>query len=224
MPKVVKGDALGVVNKSLGLAGTGAPITEFNDGQLDQVIDVAPLIRRGRTIAGSTGIFRMVFENAHAGSGSLNSGWIPYETGTVGAIPPFPSDIKRGDEVWLLWAGCRQTAGSGAVAIEAAIFFGAVQQGFGIDDAGAAVVSVTAPIIARWNDVDAVSGQLLLRDATTGLFVQKLGIRVPPKGDIAVAGGEMTVTFDTTTDGVGTYELMLYVGVFPVGLGQDGVV
>lgn len=213
--KQVRSDALGTVQRALGISGTGSPQTEFLDATLDQVIDVSDMVRRGRTLAGTEGIFRGVLRTVHAGSGTLSAIWTPYRQ-AVGALAPYPDVVGPDFDIWLLGASCRLNSGTGTIA--AALFIQNVRQGFGIDDSGVAVSSNGNIPLAFWDTVDTA----LITFATTAgqMPFKRLAFRIPRIGQ---AAADVTVSFRSVASALATWDCDLFYGIFPVSLGQDGL-
>lgn len=214
--KTVSSQALGLVNRALGLTGAGAALTEFLDGQLDQTLDVAPIVRRGRTQAGTGGLYYGVFENNHAVADTQVSSIAPYRT-PVGAIPPYPSPIPPDFDLWLIGAAMVRASGSGTFTGALFLGLGDVPQGWGIDEAGAAVVASTSFPLAFW---DSVVGQTV----TFGLTEQgepyvPIGLRMLRPPDQA-----NTLDFSSTSSAAAVFRLFVLLGLFPASLGQDAAV
>ena len=216
MSQQIKGDALSAVASSLGLTGPGEQVTEFQDGILDQHIDVAPLIRRGRTQAATDGLYIGVMENVHGAADSQVSVIAPYLV-PVGAIGPYPAIMPESFDVWILGASTQRTTGSGTMTASLAMRFGAPKMGFGIDEAGLSVAPVNVQIILAFWDA------LITENTTFGLLngargpYKKIGIRMP-------RDAASDLVFRTTSSAIATFHLNLVLGVFPVGLGQDAIV
>lgn len=207
--KQVDSDALGIVNRALGLAGVGAPLTEFTDGQLDQVLAVNELVRRGRTPAESSGLFYGILENTHAGADTQTSTIDPFDA-TTGAIAPWPVPTPPGFDMWLVAAVVQQTAA--LVAATAALFtlLPATSQGFGIDEGGAAVVAQVRSCVAFWDSM--VTETHVFGITEQGIPLVRIGQRLRPG---------TTLLFSTSAAGVATYRCECIMGLFPVGMGQD---
>ncbi len=215
--KTVDSQALGIVTRALGMTGAGAPLTEFLDGELLQTLDVGQLVRRGRTLAGSSGIFMGAMRNNHAGADSQSSVISPYNVPT-GAIAPYPAVMPRGFDIWLLAAQAEQISGTGT-------FSGALfvtmrgQQGFGIDQAGAAVVRDSVMLLAFWDSVVTEAREFGLLG---GQFpFQAINLRLP-RSTAAAPGTELT--WATTSSAAAVFDVQLVLGVFPISLGQDATV
>jgi len=212
--KKIDSQALGILNKSLGLSGAGSPVTELTDGVVDQVLDVAPIVRRSRTLAGSGGLFVAVFENDHAAADNRTTSIFPYNAGTGNVLPPYPSPMPAQFDVWLLTAGMIRIAGSGTVTGNLSLLMPSAQQGIGVDDAGAAtgIVAMLTPLVF-WDTV--LAGSII---AQRNLGVQaQIGQRLP-------ASPATELRLFTTASAAAIYHCFAVLGVFPVGLGVDGLV
>jgi len=211
--KKVDSDVLGVVNRALGLSGVGAPLTEFTDGTLEQVISVNDLARRGRTQAGTSGLYYGVMENDHTDAETLISQFQPY-TAATGAIAPYPSPMPAGFDVWIIGAAVDQVSGTGT--LEAALFIDppAANQGWGIDDSGAAVIAADGFAIARWNGLATATREFGLQ--ADGLPWARIGMRMmrPPLSNAVLQ-------FSSVSSATSVFRCYITIGVFPVGLGQD---
>ncbi len=211
--KRIDSDALGILNKALGLTGPGSQVTELQDAIVDQALDVVPAIRRGRTIAATTGIFSVVMRNAHAAANSQSSTIFPYEAGTTARVLPYPPAMPAQFDIWLFSAGVIQTVVAGTISASLRMQFNVQQQGLGINQAGGAVSQQLQQFLAFW-DALATEGQ------TFGLLngglgpIARLNLRLPRDPDLRLA-------FFTTSSDVATFELHMILGVFPVSLGQD---
>lgn len=197
-------DALQSVAPALGIGNPHtvlAPV-DFDDGTLQQVLDVAPLIRRGRSVARSTGVWTGIMRVA-ATAGATNSDDLnPYALGTQ-AKAAFPSPVPQGFDVWILdvQAGGLQNV-DWAVA---SILYPAAAQAFG----------TAAPInhaVAVWTGAPLVTGLIFLTPALR--FAAP--VRVPP-------GAQISVEMKATGGGSGVVDVTWIIGLFPAGLGQDGV-
>lgn len=212
--KTVDSDALGVISKALGLTGAGSPITEFLDGQLDQVLDVGPVVRRGRTQAGSEGIYNGIMRTVHAGAGELNVTLRPYEVAT-GGIAPYPVPMPAQFDVWLLNASLRRVSGTGTVTADLAIRYAASQQGWGVDDSGNAIVISEEKVVAYWDTIIATMGVEFVNSINGGPLV-RIGLRLPRHVD-------NRFVLRVNASALATYDCQITTGVFPIALGQDGI-
>jgi len=213
--KQVDSDALGFVNKALGITGPGASATEFADGILDQVFDVTPAIRRGRTLAAGQGIFYGVLQNVHAIAESLETSVAPFNI-QVGAIAPYPGDMSDLFDLWLLGASVRQISGTGTFTGSLMITYDPAVQGFGVDDSGVAVVLTRQLPLAFWDSVVSEGTTTFAIDEQGNPYA-KIGIRLHRATDTLV-------TFRSTSSALATFACFLSLGLFPAGLGQDASV
>jgi len=213
--KRVTSDALGIVNRSLGLAGADSSgATEFLDSVVFQGVDLSQLIRRGRTLAGSTGLFLAVNEHIHAGAGVLNNDVFPYAQ-AVGRQEPWPNPVPMHFDVWYLGASLNiDTAGAGTLtAAKINLNIQAPAVAWAQDDMDAATtISEQRVPLASWNAEETAGGERY-GVGFLGAFEQKV-IRIRRGTEIefrsTVAGAALTVIFQ------------VYLGLFPNGLGQDG--
>jgi len=212
--KIINSTALEPINKALGIAGSGDSQTELMDGTVDQVLDVGPMARRGGTLAGTEGIFRVVLQNVHLGAGDLGVSWQPYSSAAAGVIAPFPAVVPDTLEVWILGASV-EFNGVGNFEF-ATLALTNVQQGFGIDDMGVAYASTDVFTLAYWQTSVRVLAPFFAAAVSANPF-QRINLRIPRKGAIA----SPFIVFNSQADGVADVNLLMLVGVFPIGLGQD---
>jgi len=205
-------DALDVVFKSLGIPGRGSPVTEFDDGNLQQNMDVGALVRRGRTAQDSTGIFTGALRNVHTDAETILSTTNPYNI-TVGRIAPYPTlvELHTRFDIWLL--GCIVSRISGGGTLTGAVFVDphARAQGWGEDDSGVAVVSAPSMPVAYYDSIVDQSGEFALQNG--GNPYQAINMRL--------RGSDTLIRFSSTSSLTSTYQAFFILGVFPVGLGQD---
>ncbi len=211
--KVVDSTALLEVNRALGLTGRGSAITEFLDGQVDQVLDIGPLVRRGRSIGDGRGIFFGVLRNTHAGADTQVSAINPYAP-AAGNIHGYPDIIPVGYDVWLIGAAVDQLSGAGT--LEALLFMDppANMQGWGIDQAGVAVVTGGEFCIARWDAVVTSTEEVGIQ--ADGLPWARLGIRMMRGHQI-----DARIRFSTTSSAAAVFDCFILLAVVPIALGQD---
>jgi len=217
MSRPIDSDALQKVAQSLGLSGYGAQGTSFNDAVLDQVFDVAPLIRRGRTIASFSGVYTFVFQNEHSGSGTLVTSIDVLDVPAIGNLV-WPRPVPEDMDVWLLGAAVQQTAGAGTLSGALFVHYDPGRQGFGVnDDDSALVVSNPVPV-ARWDAIVTINTNFALQE--NGDPWKRLGIRLPR----AISGTGARVIFVSTASELASFACQMQMGLFPVGLGQDAIV
>ena len=207
--KQIDSDALGILNKSLGLTGSGSQITELTDGIVEQNLDVVPIIRRGRTQVGTGGLYTGFWRNIHGAADAQTSSLFPYAVPTSQVRAPFPANMPEQFDVWLFHASVIQLSGSGTLSATLNLVLPATRVGMTTTGGGA---EATFPL-AFWDALitEGVEFGLL---AGSGVPVANLNMRIPR--------GRLTeLQFTSTSSAIATFDLFALLGVFPVALGQD---
>ena len=226
MTKLIDSDALGTLTKSLGLSGAGAPETELDDGTVHQTLDITGSVRRGRSLAGSDGMFVFMLLNTHVAPGTLLTSFYPYNADRFAdgiAQPPYPAPMPAQFDVWLLGASMTRFEAVGNL-IEASLLLRGIQPAGGVSGLSTPVtVTGTSFYVARWPGpiIDTLNGDYApLGDLT---IFRKIGVRIPRLAP--AAAGQAEIRFESNTDLVGTvnFACIVLIGVFPIGLGQDGI-
>jgi len=216
--KQIDSDALGILNRTLGLTGAGAPVTELTDGIVDQTLSINEIARRGRTQVGTSGIYTGVLRTVHTDAEALTTSVDPYAVG-AGRLAPFPDPIPRQFDVWLLGTWVNQVSGAGTLAGVLHYTYPDSSQGFGVDDSGVAVV-VSAPLaIAYWTSLGALNTTfgVLADGGGTAQPRAPLNFRIP-RGTTGDGG---LLSFTALSSLTVTYDCYMLLGVFPMALGQD---
>jgi len=219
--KRLDSQALGDLNRALGLTGAGSPVTELTDGVVDQILSVNEVVRRGRTQGGTEGLYTAVMVNAHVGATSLTVSVDPYNVAVANALPPYPTPMPRGFDVWLLQASIREHSG-GPSTIDAtlSIDYSNDQQGWGQDNGGSFVLSSQAHRLGFWDAITTVGTDFaILAGSEQPTIYPNLRL---PRG--ARPGASTTrLIFISTSSATVRYDCQLLLGVFPAALGQDGI-
>jgi len=215
--KKMNSDALGVLNKSLGLTGAGSRITELADGIVDQSIDIVPAVRRGRTLAKSGGIFTATLRNIHAGATQELSQAFPYEVVPADVRAPYPSPMPAQFDIWLLGATVRETVGFSTLSAALLILYPTAQIGWGEDNAGAPLVADALMPVAFWNAIQFVGAINIGVAAGSSKSYHAINLRLPRSTNLQLQ-------FRSTSSVATQFHCDMTLGVFPVALGQDGVV
>jgi len=216
MARRVDSAALDAIAPALALTGPAAGETFFEDNVLQQVLDIAELVRRGRTVGQSEGIFEATLRNVHAGAGTLISVANPYEI-AVGAIEPWPVPVPPSLEIWLLQASARLVSGTGTFSGALFTNYDARTQAWGVDDSGVAVVVSNHQPVVRWGAIVA---------NTFSMGVSDLG-EYPKFRPFRLLRGfnpGTSLSFSSTASALVTFDCQLLLGLFPSGMGQDGSV
>ena len=215
MVKRVDSDALTILTKSLGLTGPGSPITDLNDGVVDQALSVNEIVRRSRTQVSKEGIYTATMRNSHTGATTVTSTVEPYSVATVGIIPPYPDPVPPQFDIWLLQASIRQVSGTGTILATLSLRYPG-QQGWGIR-AGTVFVGVAqAHRLALWDTLvsDGTNFAVLAGSGQPSAFPRT---RIP-------RGGATELIFITISSETAAFDCQMTLGVFPVAMGQDGIV
>lgn len=222
--KVLDSGALRGLTKILGIAG-GTP-TDFDDGNLQQTLDVGPILRRSRTPGElNGGIFSSSIRNTHTAANVLLGTLAPYTCG-VGATAParntWPGVGQGVPDIFDLWllgvdAQNRGTPGQFGGA-QLAINIGA-QNNAELAVTVAAGVSVRTGALVftiRTYDVERGIGALetALDEGAGHLSRLPLPLRIP-------RGASLLWGTESTGAGNPIYDVHLLFGVFPAGFGQD---
>jgi hypothetical protein len=208
-------DALRAVAGSLGVQNPVTAVGQvvFDDENLQQVLVVNDLIRRGRTFAKSEGLWTGRIINSHTDAESIATTVDPYAVSSP--LAGYPSPLPAGFDVWLLDVLAVANATGvldNAPPAWAYIQYPATSMAFG----GTAQLVTMA--LKVWDTDNTLSGgAVVLRTAGVNQYISSGNTQLPvriPRG--AVIG------WNSTSLITGTLTLLLLLGVFPSGLGQDG--
>lgn len=223
--RVVDTDALAGVASALGI-GAPATVTEavqFDDSVLQQVLDVAPLLRRAaarnspESLVGNMYLCRL--ECVHPGA-DAQLATVPMAGNPTFQSSSWPrTSIEQGrSEVWLLGTNARRTAGAGNLTVGSLYTEASDLPGLGISaPGGTALLSGGRLTWAAW---DAMVGASL-QSVDTRLWIP-IGIRLPTRRVGQSYSAELN--FATTSDAAATFLCTTLLGVFPRALGQDGAI
>jgi len=218
VPKIIDSQALGVLNRALGVTGSSATqTTELEDGKVFQTLDITGVARRGRTQGNTGGLYRGLLRNIHTDAETLTSTIDPYNAG-ANATSPYPPAMPQSFDVWLLGACVTRLSGGGT--FTGSLKIEQVEQGWGVDDSAAAVVAEVDMVVAFWNAINAGSATPFGVTQTREPW-KRLGIRIPRRERLPTAG--IVLTFDSTSSLTATFDCSVMLGVFPAGFGQDGL-
>jgi len=215
MVRRIDSDALHILTKSLGLTGPGEQGTELFDGVVDQTFDITKVARRGRTQVATDGIYSATMRNAHSGATTVTNTIEPYTVATALIVPPYPDPVRAQFDIWLLQASLRQVSGTGTLSATLAVRYPG-QQGWGRSEVGTQVLVAQAHRLAHWDAL-----------VTVGTAFGVLAGSEKPTADINLRlarGGATELIFITVSSATAAFDCQLTLGVFPVALGQDGVV
>lgn len=201
--------ALQTLNKVLGATG-GTQHTHIDSANLQLSLNANPFVRRGRTLAGSEGLFTFAFVNVHAGGDSVSLNVNPYAVTTP--QNGFPTPIHEGLEVWVCNLFATATAANlQDVALPSwlGLVHTANKTAFG-------TAAVATQPLRMFGTQASTSGGLrhLLEQATLQATTPFIPQRVP-------RGSTLTWFSSATAATAGNLICRVTMGVFPGGLGQD---
>jgi len=215
MTKRMDSDALGVLNRALGLTGAGSQVTELMDGVVDQVLDIVPVVRRGRTQADVQGLYYPTLRNTHGAANTQSNQIDPYNVGTVFDVPPYPANMPAQFDIWLIGASLRIVSGTASLFSLATLSLrvGTNSQGFGRTHTGGLILVSQNQRLAMWDATATdVTAYGILNELGTHA---KIGLRLPR------GGGGSELFFDSVSTGIVAVDCQMILGVFPASLGQD---
>lgn len=211
--------ALQTLNRVLGATG-GSQHTRIDSDVLQTVMDMVPIVRRGRTFAGSEGLFMFGIENTHTAiDETITSSVDPYNLGTL-AGAGLPRAIEPGWDVWLLYALIRRTGAN--VNLDSAILdisYPAALTGF-VSPAGSQFGGLNVKYLISETENVLGGGTLgtYLTELGSGEAGQTLAMRIPRGATIRLR--------TRTGNAAGVFPVYFasgLIGVFPAGLGQDAI-
>jgi len=211
-------DALTLMRRMLDIAGTGSSVTELDDGNLTQVVNVNDIVRRSRTQGISSGWYICMLRNVHSGADDESSEIDPYAPGDSAAgQSAYPSIVQAGFDVWICGAWVSRSSGAGELTageLDLDTNASAQFQGWAQDDSGAAVSSGTGVELTQWELLHApASGVNVMGiEVGTGLTRSRIVQRVR-RG--------LFLRFNSTSAAAATFDCNMLIGLFPSGLGQD---
>lgn len=211
----ITNNLLRIVQQLIGGSGAGtAPITVLDDDSVTQTLPIVPEIARRSLVIGPLGgIFVGVLRNVHSGADGEVSNILPYAP-LASNIPPYPSPVPDGFDIWLLGvAGGRVASAGGLTGALMGINPPTDSQGWGRDDGGTGVSATGIFQVARFDALE--EGVTLGTDAMIteqGLTYQPVNLRI-------MRGA--TIVFATEAAAAATFDAQFYMGLFPAGMGQD---
>lgn len=207
--------ALADVAKTLQLTTGGEQQTEFDDGNLQQVLDVGDMVRRGLVPIGTDGLFGGALETNHIAAGTVSVTIDPYalRPGTDVNPPWPPLDKMKAYDVWVL--GALSATSLDTLGVSGGGQFDILYPATRVNAFGFLGAVASRIALFKGESADTVNGVTFL-ETHTGLTSINGAWRVP-RG--------CTIRFGTNSTGPGTpnYLAMFVVGVFPIGMGQDAI-
>lgn len=198
--------ALDLLNQILQLGRGGEQTTSLDDGNVSQVLDILPIVRRSLTFAGSSGLFYFTWENVHSAGTTESTSVNPYAV-TAG-VNGFPTLVPPGFDIWLLYCTIRRSAGGGFLNT------GLVEMSWPstMRGKGDTTPATTLMAVGRWTVLESTSGQSYgVTDQGETLLRPLVRIR---RG--------VSLILRTSSTAAATFQMAGAVVALPAGLGQDG--
>ena len=212
MSKSIESEALDRLYRVLGLSGGAATPTLLDDGNVSMVLSINDIVRRSRTPAQQSGWIICAFQNTHGGAGEKTASIDPYSPGDANLLP-YPEEVPRGFDFWILYATMLRAAGAGALdGATLEIQAGASQRGWGISDAGSAIDVNDFMVVARWTGLDSTT-TVDYGIGGDGSARVNIGLRIPR--------GVNFIRYRSDAGAAATFRCYLFCALFPEGLGQD---
>ncbi len=208
----VKNPILLPLQDMIGLSPTPHPLV-LDDANVSLTLPLVPdITRRSRTLVPSTGLFACQMQNEHSAAGTLVLALDPYLPENPGAV--WPAEVVPSLDAWLLGVGCQIDTGDIVDLDDASVEIDspATARGWSATTGGGPITGGLAfTSIAHWD-------QPQITDASRKKGVWKpLGIRWR-RGD--------QLNWISKSNLAGNFDIILTMlwGLFPAGLGQDGLV
>lgn len=216
---IIKNPILARIQSLIGSPGAGTP-TVLDDDSVSLTLPIVPAISR-RGLAGlSTGMFVGMFECSHVASGELEAGPLdPYAVVSTNIVLAggWPTPVPDGFDVWVLSACGEFSGGTASAFTESALTIEEpnVHRAWSINQAGASVSGAIVRTVAWWDNIQAALGLVgPLQNTISGQTIMQIGERMR-RGSLLSYHSEATGTVETRAQ--------VLMGLFPAGLGQDGV-
>ncbi len=208
----IDSSVLSRVSKVLQLSTPGSEITEFQDEVLQQTLDVGPIARRGLTLTLTEGIYGASILNTHTGVQATITTIVDPWNLAGAETAPFPAAIPESMDLWLLMASAFTGTGGGSFdSADLTLIVPARNRAFG------AAGSVGMRIMGLNSEIALVGGNFLSQNTTPEGIPLRIGMRVPRGA---------TIRWRTRNGGATspTFQVDMFLGLFPASLGQDGLI
>jgi len=217
----VDSEALVFLNRALGLSGNPSGETILDDGFITQVIDVAPIARRG--LPPGSGLWYVAVEIIHTATGDLAVSIDPYDpiaaAGVAANKNGYPASIPKGFDIWCLGAAGLTSDVTDFNTLCLLFTLAAVNQGIAVTNT-AGVLTTPAPGAEAYplgffdTTVTIEAGTHILSNTLTGDPQIRVSQRIR-RGELLI------VRSNADVGGTVANIMMITLGLFPEGLGQD---
>jgi len=216
--KDINSEALVLLRKSLGMAGTAGPDTLLDEDFVAQSLDIARFARQG--LAPGSGLFYFVMTVVTSVGNPNLTILIPdiYEprSGALDlSLPPYPSTVPTGFDIYLI--GCSLSLSNTTLANAAfSVTSDQFSMGVGVNNNDTTVEVLTQAgrtiPMASWDTVVSVAGSELATLGASGKVWTKLGTRLQRGSGLF---------FNFAAGGANQGNLVILASLQPTALGQD---
>lgn len=230
MTRRIDSAALDSVRRTLALGRGGAGVANLDDGNVSQVLEVNPAVRRSLSLldGGLSWVAMQAIMPGAAGGNEVETITLdPYRPKNPRASGPFaalPESTFDRFDFWLI--GCQLQFVSGSTAFQAAQLFYVIAEEWqydSSDQAGAAVPGDRDLTLAWWDtETQAGLSRRLIREQANPIFTH-LGIRLPNPHRAGPEGVDEPLGFRVMCDGSAATNVVarLLVGIHPIATGTD---
>ncbi len=213
----VDSGALALVARTLQLSTAGSQLTEFQDELVQQMLDVHPFVRRALAPIGSQGIFTASILNTHVGDDTITTEVNPRSPGTLFVGNGYPDLVPPNLDVWILQAYGEAVTGTAANFATGILTL--ITEDIGMGWRNEASDSALRQLLMCWDKILQRGDIELLFDDQYNAFTAEFYGTIP----LRLRHTANTRIRFTTVHGTGgaTYKLLLTLGLFPAGMGQD---
>lgn len=187
---------------------------DYQDELVQQAVGLNPFLRRALAPGIGGGIFTASMLNTHVGSDTIVTDVNPHTPGTTFVGDEYPDPVPDNLDVWLLAAhSINVTAPGDFGGGSLSLLTDALGMGWRNEANAIAVNS----LVEIYTQELAVGNAVMLTGGGSDDFTQlDIHRRITPN---------TLIRFETVKSGVGagSYKCFLWLGLFPAGMGQDGV-
>jgi len=217
----IDGPTLQLIQTVIGKTRAGSQVggTMIDDGDVTQTLPIVPeIVRRSGTPIDSGGWYVGLLRNEHAAASTEQNIFDPYLPGAAAVNGGYPAVVPLDLELWILTASIIRSDGAGTLTSGMLRYgSGGTPRNLGwaeLDDGTGIPATTTSPILGLWESLN--TGNIL----DLGIEVGS-GIAGPIKIGQRMRRG-LVLVFDTIVAGAAAdIDLVLSLGLFPTGMGQD---
>lgn len=205
--------ALTRVSEALDLSGSGSGLSELDDGTLQQLLEVGPLVSRERAPGKRQGgLWWGQLANVHTGAGTESTSQNLYAPAPLTLLNSYPAILPDDFDIWLILAQIYRSTGAGDLTGGMLLMTLSAQAfAWGIDEGGDPLVDVSPTSLALWDGLDGtVSGEDAVGTLFGGGTVARFNYRVPRTVN--------SLRFESVATAAATFRCNVLFGAAPAGL------